>query len=59
VHIRGVQRTNPSEKLQIGLTQTETVKNAFIYSTAWFGLVCGFYFINQTKPNRNNKKNTN
>jgi len=26
------------------------VFGSFFYSTAWFGLVCGFDFTNQTKP---------
>jgi len=31
------------------------VFGSFFYSTAWFGLVCGFYFINQTKPQHKKK----
>jgi len=33
------------------------VIGSFSYSTAWFGLVCGFHFTNRTKPQH--KKNIN
>jgi len=58
---RGVQnRTNPKEKPQTEPIQTETQKTAygsdvfksFFSSTAWFGSVWGFDFINRIKPSQ-------
>ena len=59
--IRGVQnQTNPIENRKPNQTKPKPQKTAFgsdsfgsfFNKTAWFGLVCGLYFANRTKPNQ-------
>ena len=51
-----VNRTNPNRNRKKPHL-VRMYSNHFFYSTAWFGSVCGFDFINRTKPQ--DKKNTN